>query len=222
MLWREAATPRRDSSSVRSYAVRQARTPAIRASFGGSSGRAAMLNRDVRARRQAPPRAILRHSSLTAPAGGWIRRRRGRETEPRRAGKRRVVLALRENYCFSRSEPHVRGAFCFWEGGEGDRLEGSGNESTCEAAGRLGQADEAAMENGSRAAHGKPRPACTPLREQQKSSFFFPIFLRGSSMYQVSVIYVTGLVVFASCTPFMRNDSRKYQGRSIIVVLHLF
>ena len=49
---------------VRSYVVRQARTNTIRAFFIGSSGRAAILNRDVRARRQAPPQAKLRHSLL--------------------------------------------------------------------------------------------------------------------------------------------------------------
>ena len=54
-----------------------------------------MLNRDVRARRQAPPQAKLRHS-LTAPVGGRICRRRKRETERRRAGKIRIALTLNE------------------------------------------------------------------------------------------------------------------------------
>ena len=61
------------------YVVHQARTPTIRASLSGGSGTAAMGNRDVRARRQAPPRANLRHS-LTPPVGGRIRRGRRRET----------------------------------------------------------------------------------------------------------------------------------------------
>ena len=52
------------NSRVGLYVVRQARTPAIRAFFIGSSGGAPMLNRDVRARRQPPPRAELRHSIL--------------------------------------------------------------------------------------------------------------------------------------------------------------
>ena len=77
------------------YEVHEARTPTIRASFLGSSGRAAMPNRDARARRQAPPQAKLRHS-VTAPVGGWIRRRRRMKTEHRRAGKRRIELTLRE------------------------------------------------------------------------------------------------------------------------------
>ena len=29
------------------------------------------------------------------------------------AGKRRIELTLRENFCFFRSEPQVRGTFCF-------------------------------------------------------------------------------------------------------------
>ena len=57
----------------------------------GRSGGAAMLNRDARARRQVPPRATLPRSlglsEGTAPAGGWIRRRRRRATERRRAGR---------------------------------------------------------------------------------------------------------------------------------------
>ena len=30
------------------------------------------------------------------------------------------------------------------------------------------------------------------------------------------------LEVLASCIPFLKNDPRKYQGRGIIAVLHLF
>ena len=70
----------------------------------GSSGAAAMLNRDARARRQAPPRATLRRGlgceEGTAPAGGWIRRRRSRATGRRRAGKGRIELSLNEIFFF--------------------------------------------------------------------------------------------------------------------------
>ena len=36
----------------------------------------------------------------TVPAGDWIRRRRRRATERRRAGKRRIELSLNENFVF--------------------------------------------------------------------------------------------------------------------------
>ena len=60
MILRVAAWSRR-GSRVGSYVGRQAQTPAIRAFFIGSSGSAAMHNRDGYALRQAPPRAKLRH-----------------------------------------------------------------------------------------------------------------------------------------------------------------
>ena len=37
----------------------------------------------------------------TAQSGGWIRRRKRRVTERRRAGKRRVELSLNELFCYS-------------------------------------------------------------------------------------------------------------------------
>ena len=76
-----------------------------------------MLNWDARARRQAPPQATLWRSlgrvEGTAPAGGWIRRRRRRATERRRAGKTRIELSLNENFRFSDQHRKLRGAFCF-------------------------------------------------------------------------------------------------------------
>ena len=56
LLLHVAAMSRR-GSRVESYVGRQAQTPAIRASFVGSSGSAAMHNRDRCERRQTPPRA---------------------------------------------------------------------------------------------------------------------------------------------------------------------
>ena len=94
-----------------------------------------MLNRDVRAPRQAVPQAKLRHIP-TARAGGWTRQRRRRETEGRRAERKRIELTLRDDFCFSdqnrKCEEHVL------TGEKGNRVEGSGNESTCKGAGRLG------------------------------------------------------------------------------------
>ena len=75
--------------TVISYVVRQGWTSTVRASFLRSSGIAAMLNQSVRKLRQAPPRVELRDISLTAPAGGWIRRQ-----------KRRIALTLRDCFCF--------------------------------------------------------------------------------------------------------------------------
>ena len=60
MLLRVAARPRR-VGRVGLYVGRQAQPPAIRVSFVGDSGSAAMHNRYGYARRQAPPRSKLRH-----------------------------------------------------------------------------------------------------------------------------------------------------------------
>ena len=49
----------------------------------------------------------------TAPAGGWIRRRRRRATGRRRAGKTRIGLSLNEILCFSDQHRKLRGAFSF-------------------------------------------------------------------------------------------------------------
>ena len=84
--------------------------------FSCSSGRAATLIRDVRRRRQAPPQVKLRHS-LAVPARGSIRQRRRRETERRRAGKRRVELTQRQNSCFSDQNRECEDAFFFWDRG---------------------------------------------------------------------------------------------------------
>ena len=124
--------------------------------FFGSSGEAAMLNRDARARRQAPPRATLRRS-LGLIGGNCAGRRLDSTTKEeatgrRRAGKRRIELSLNENFCFSDQHRKLRGAFIlsFGTGEKGNRLELSVNESKCECAGRASQGDEAAMENHSR------------------------------------------------------------------------
>ena len=97
-----------------------------------------MLNRSVRARRQAPPQDELLHR-LTAPAGGGNLRRKKGKTERRRAGKRRIELTLRDNVFVSQN----RTASCkrhlvSGTGEKANRLEGSGNGSTCEGAGRVG------------------------------------------------------------------------------------
>ena len=87
--------------------------------FLGISGEEAMLHRDARSRRQAPPRATLRRSfglhsadsacvEGTAPAMGWIRRRRRRATDRRRAGKRRIELSLDEIFFFSDQHRKLR------------------------------------------------------------------------------------------------------------------
>ena len=49
----------------------------------------------------------------TAPAGGWIRRRRRRATERQLAVKRRVELSLNKIFCFPDQHRKLRGAFCF-------------------------------------------------------------------------------------------------------------
>ena len=70
----------------------------------------------------------------TAPAGGWIRRRRRRATGWRRAGKRRIELSLNENFSSSNQHRKLRGAFLFFfgKGEKVNRLELSVIESKCE------------------------------------------------------------------------------------------
>ena len=68
-------------------------------------------------------------------------------TERQRAWNRRMELSLNENFCFSDQHRKLRGAFSFLgQGRRGNRLELSVNERACEAAGRVRQGDEAAME----------------------------------------------------------------------------
>ena len=77
----------------------------------GSDGRAATLNRDVRAQRQAPPQADKLRRRLTPPAGGWLRRQRRRETARRQASRRRVELTPRENLRFQNWRPRWLGGW---------------------------------------------------------------------------------------------------------------
>ena len=133
-----------------------------RASFVGSSGGAAVHKRDGCARRQAPPRAKLRMVKTclegTAPSGGWIGPQRRREIERRCAGYRRVELTLLEKICFQISTPKAARSISFWGRGGGEPTGKSGNLSTRD-------------NNGRRTAHGDPRSARTPSREQQSSNF---------------------------------------------------
>ena len=176
MLLRVAARLRR-GSRVGSHVVHQARTPKIHPSSLNSSGRAALPNRDVRARRQALQQAKLRHS-LIAPAGGWIRQLR-RETELRRAG-RQTELTLRGG----------RGAFCFRGGGEVEPT-GRGWQGEHVRAGRVGQGDEAATEN-SRQQDGTRRLRTGPHTVTKTTTIVFFCF----SFYEavVPVICVTDLL----------------------------
>ena len=102
-----------------------------------------MLNRDARARRQAPPRATLRRSlglrggdcagrrldSTTKEEGDWSSTG-GEETD--------CTLPERE-ILFFRSAPQTAWSilFFFWTGEKGNQLELSVNESKCEGADRV-------------------------------------------------------------------------------------
>ena len=55
-----------------------------------------------------------------------------------RAGTRRIELTLREKILFSDQNCKGEELFVFGTGEKGNQLEGSGNKSTCEGAGRLG------------------------------------------------------------------------------------
>ena len=39
-----------------------------------------------------------------------------------RAGKRWLEFSLNDNFCFSDQHRNLRGAFCFWGGGEGEPI----------------------------------------------------------------------------------------------------
>ena len=100
-----------------------------------------VLNRDARARRQAPPRATLRRS-LGLRGGDCAGRRldsttRRRATERRRAGKRRIEISLNENFVFQISTASREEHFVFGTGEKGYQLELSVNGSKCEGAGRV-------------------------------------------------------------------------------------
>ena len=105
----------------------------------GSSGGAAMLNRDDHAGRPTPARSHYGAFSVcvegTPPAGDWILRRRRRATERRRAGKRRIELSLEREVFFFKSAPQAARRFLFL--GRGRRgIDGTGSNlvSTRESA----------------------------------------------------------------------------------------
>ena len=120
MLLRVAARLRR-GGRIGSYVVRWAWSPTIRASFQVAAAEQQclieMLVRGGRRHHEPHYGAVSVCVEGTAPTGGWIRRRRRRATDRRRAGKRRVELSLNENICFSDQHRKLRGAFCFLERG---------------------------------------------------------------------------------------------------------
>ena len=80
-----------------------------------------MLNRDVCARRKAPSQAKLRHSLLRWQAAGLDDEVGGRQSVDERGGD---GLNSPCAFFFSKSEPQVRGALCFFlDGGEGEPTE---------------------------------------------------------------------------------------------------
>ena len=126
----------------------------------------------------------------TAPAGGWIRRRRRRATGRRRAGKRRIELSLNENFCFS---DHHRASceeqFVFWDGEEGEPIGIERQREQVRMSGhgelrRWGGHREPQQEDGTR------RPTTrthTPSSREQRS-FFFRVFSRGSVVQHESYL----------------------------------
>ena len=71
-------------------------------------------------RRHHEPRygAVSVCVETTAPAGGWIRRRRRRATGRRWAGKRRIELSLNENFVLQISTANCVEHFVFFLTGE--------------------------------------------------------------------------------------------------------
>ena len=79
-----------------------------------------MLDRDARARRQAPPQAMLRRclglrGGYCAAAGGWIRRRRRRATGHRRRGRDGLNFPCARIFVV-RSAPHAAWSILFFLG----------------------------------------------------------------------------------------------------------
>ena len=76
----------------------------------------------------------------------------------------------------------------------------------------MGQGDEAATEDGSKMAHGDPRPARTPSREQQSSTFSWFIFTRQQHVtviYAVTVfcsVLVESYTLYGERPPAIRSD----------------
>ena len=177
MLLLVAARPRR-GSRVGPYVGRQAQTPAIRASFVGSSGNAAMHNRDGCARRQAPPRAKLRHG-LGLHRGN--RAVRGLDSTTMQEGDRASTSGTEtgsthpaRDFLFFRPVPKTARSILFL--GTGEKGEPTGRERKPEhvrgSGDRVGSGTEVAKDSGSRTAHEDPRPDRTPSREQLSSYFF--------------------------------------------------
>ena len=87
---------------------------------------------------------------------------------------------------------------------EKKKLESSVNERRCEGAGRVGEGDEVVMVYGSSTAHGDPRPATTPSREQQ-SSYFWIFYEAVVHVTYVTVFLGVGRVVYPSWGTTPRN-----------------
>ena len=104
--------------------------------------RAAMLNRDARAPRQAPPRATLRRS-LGLRGGNCAGRRLDSTTNeegdwPSTGGKETDCTPPERFFFFSDQHRKLRGACRFFgTRKKGNRLELSVNETKCEGTGRV-------------------------------------------------------------------------------------
>ena len=180
MLLRVAARPRR-GSRVGSYVGRQAQTPAIRASFVDSSGSAAMHNRDGCARRQAPPRAKLRHGlglhrekravrrldSVTMPEGDRASTS-GAET--------RWTHPARENVFFRPVPKTARNILFFGTGEKGNQPERSGNQSTFERAVTEWAKKLRSRRTAAAGRHTKTRDRCSHHHESSCRRIYFWIF----------------------------------------------
>ena len=117
---------------VGSYVVRYGMVTYDSRVFLGSSGGAAMPNRDARARRQAPPRATQRHSlglSVENCAGRRLDSTTKEEGDWASTGGEETDCPERE-FLFFRSAPQAARSILFLGTGEKrDRLEFSVNES---------------------------------------------------------------------------------------------
>ena len=171
--------------------VRQARTPAIRASFLGSCGRAAMLNWDVRARRQAPPQAKLRHSLTAPPEAGF-----GDEREARQrlveGGRDSLFSSCARMIVYQNQNRKRRGAFRFWDGGEGGTT-GRGRQTRARA---KEPADwvKAIRRPWKTAARRHTETNDRRVHHQEGSNHrFFPYFFTRQQQWYVPVVYATGL-----------------------------
>ena len=90
----------------------------------------------------------------TTPSGGWIRRRTGERSSVDQRCRSGLNSPCAKTFFSDQYRKAASSILFFGTREMGNRLEGSGHQSTFEGADRVGKGAEVAMDNGSRTAHG--------------------------------------------------------------------